>query len=105
MAKDIIYDGDIIIENGDFKLAEAEDSQFTNYHAIDIIVDSKGQWYQSPLTGAGVNRSVNGKRDPLLKSEINKQLRDDKFQIGRLSVIFAPKTVEVNVDCYKDSRG
>ena len=104
MAKDIEYkDGDIVIKNGDFVLVESEDSRSgTNYHAIDIILDSKGQWYQAPLVGVGSNRAINGRKDPMLKSEINKQLRDDKFQIHGLKVIFADKSVDVTVDATKD---
>jgi len=104
MAKDIIYeDGDIVIENGDFKLAEAEDSQYSlNYHAMDIILDSKGQWYQSPLVGVGASRAINGQNDPLFKSEINKQLRDDKFKIHKLKVIFADTSSEIIVNATKN---
>ena len=106
MAKDIIYDEDILAENGDFKFAEAENSvgDNFNYHAIDIMLSDQGQWYQAPLVGAGIGSLINGEYDPLMKAEINKQLRDDKFQIHSLSLIFAGKTVEVKVNASKDSR-
>lgn len=106
MAKDIIYrDGDIVIENGDFLLEEAENSNTGfNYHAVDIMLSSKGSWYQSPLMGVGIDSSLNGNYDPKLKSEINKQLRDDKFQINSLSVIFAGKTVDIEVNATKDTK-
>jgi len=104
MAKDIIYDdNDIQFENGDFKFAEAEDSRSgINYHAIDIILTQKGQFYQSPLVGVGISTAINSKRNPVLKAEINKQLRDDKFQIHGLSVIFAGKNVDIEVDATKN---
>jgi hypothetical protein len=104
MAKDIIYDdGDIVIENGDFKFGESEDSRSnTNYHVIDIIQDSKGQWYQNPLIGVGASRAINGSKDPMFKSEINKQLRDDKFQIHELKVTFADKSVDIKIDATKN---
>ena len=105
MAKDIIYeDGDIAEENGDFKFAEADNSKGDdfNHHGVDIILADKGQWYQSPLVGAGVGSLINGVYDPKLKSEINKQLRDDKFQIHSLLLTFAGKTVDVKLSASKD---
>lgn len=103
MAKDISYrDGDVIISDGDFLLLEADDSR-TGYaqHAVDILLDSPGQWYQSPLIGVGISDSINGKNDPFLKSRIVKNLRDDNFKINQIIVNFVGNRLDLTVNVNK----
>lgn len=103
MAKDILYrDGDIAIKNGDFVLAEADDSQ-QEYcqHAADILLDSPGQWYQSPLVGVGLSHAINGQNNPLLKSNIIQQLRDDNFKINQIVTTFVGGELDLLVDVNK----
>ncbi len=93
---------DIIISNGDFLLAEAENSgELRNYHAESIVLDSKGQWYQSPLVGVGIRLALNGNTNPFLRSEIVKQLSDDNFKIKRINVIFTGGVQQIEIDADK----
>jgi hypothetical protein len=102
MAKDIIYDEDIEFSNGDFKFEEAENSgNARNYHAEYIVLDSKGQWYQSPLVGVGIRHALNGNQNPFLRSEIVKQLTDDNFKIKRIKTNFTGSTQTVEIDADK----
>ena len=102
MAKDLLYEDDIVIDGGDFATEESDSSRIGSaQHIKDILLDSQGQWYQSPLVGVGVSRSINGQNDPLLKSEIVKQLSEDNFKINQISVTFVGDEQDIFIDAEK----
>ena len=47
-------DGDLIIENGDFKIGDA-----TLQHVKDILVAAPGHYKQSPAIGADIQQIIN----------------------------------------------
>ena len=105
MAKDIIYDqeiDDIVIKNGDFLLREDDDTRSgSSGHAESILLDSPGQWYQSPLLGVGLRKEINGNAKVGIKNEISRQLKDDSFKINQIIVTFEDGLTDISVDANK----
>lgn len=81
-SKDILFDGDVVIENGDFKVIDTQQQQ-----VADIVLAHQGQYKQFPLTGVGIREELNGSTSrQVLKQKIQLQLQADNFRILRISV-------------------
>lgn len=81
-AKDIIFDGDLVIENGDFLVAESD-----GQHIEHILRADRGQFRQSPLVGVGLQKQDNASPNrQKLKQEIKLQLRADGFTVKKLEL-------------------
>lgn len=89
--KDIIFEigaeglEEIQFEGGDFKIAESDQQ-----HIQHILRASKGNYYQHPLVGLGIDTATGSPLNPQrVQQEIKLQLKADNIQ---------PKTVEVSDD-------
>ena len=78
----ILLDYDIQIENGDIKLGEARQQD------LELICKAeKGQFYQYPRLGVGIERQLNGSRTPLeIKGDIRENLNQDNFIISDIKI-------------------
>lgn len=79
MAQDIILDldndGDLLFENGDFKVANSDQQ-----HVILLVNTVPGSWKRYPLVGVGIiYYSASANQSRTLRSLINKQLEADGF--------------------------
>jgi hypothetical protein len=75
-------DGDLLIENGDFKIGASD-----NQHQEDIIGAYPGDWKQFPLVGVGINDySGSTGMKATVESQIRQQLIADGYKINLLSV-------------------
>lgn len=86
-ANDILLDDsyDLMIENGDFKIGFSEDQ-----HISLILLSDKGSWRQSPLSGVGLIKYMNGPftaRDlDDLKQAIKIQLQLDGYNDSEIQI-------------------
>lgn len=82
MAKDIIFEDDIAIRNGDFKVAVSDDQ-----HIEHILIFNTGQVYQSPTIGVGIRSNLRGSETAeSTKQRISRNLKEDLFNITTLTV-------------------
>lgn len=80
--KDILLeDNDLIIEDGDFKVADA-----TRQNQQLIIVSHKGEWKQHPLTGVGISDWLKGEKNGGLKAEIKQQFKADGMKVHKIDL-------------------
>lgn len=92
-AKDFIFEGDLVIQNGDFLVAESD-----GQHIEHILRADRGQWRQNPLIGVGLQRQSNASVDrQRLRQEIKLQLRADNFTVKRVNVTAGDRMV-VDID-------
>ena len=70
--------GDLIIENGDFKTGVAHDQ---NIRAI--LKSTKGSFVQFPLIGVGLIAQVNGFIDLETKRKIRLNLQSESYRVRR----------------------
>ncbi len=76
-SKDILYNNDIIISSGDIKFGFSD-----QYHINDILEANKGQFYQYPNIGFGMNKLLNGQfAISKLKKEIRQELQKDNYRL------------------------
>jgi hypothetical protein len=73
---ELTADMDLIIENGDFKIAE----DVTQQNVRLLIYFEKGELKHAPLTGVGRSKFINGTLDGKLKKEIVNQLQSDGIE-------------------------
>jgi len=84
--------GDMKIEDGDFKLEQSDDQ---NIEAI--IVANKGQFYESPLLGYGINSRLNGPFRTLEeRKDIREALKRDNYDVKELTISKDPLTVGID---------
>ena len=78
----LLLDYDIQIENGDIKLGEARQQD------LELICKAeKGQFYQFPRLGVGIERQINGSRTPLeIKGDIRENLNQDNFIVNEIKI-------------------
>lgn len=78
----LLLDYDIQIENGDIKVGEARQQD------LELICKSeKGQFYQYPKIGVGIERELNSSRSILeLKGIIRDNLKQDNFVISDIKI-------------------
>lgn len=75
-------DYNLDFRNGDFHVADAD-----NQHIELIIRSNKGNWLNNPLTGAGIDRYLNGNLSASnAERDIRLDLENDGFSISGLSV-------------------
>jgi len=73
-AKDLLWDGDLVIVNGDFATGESD-----LQHIQDIVESSLGHWKEFPGVGVGAIRYLNGRDFGGLQSEALNQLAADGY--------------------------
>jgi hypothetical protein len=73
--------GDLVIENGDFKVADP-----TSQNQQLIIASQKGEWKQNPLTGVGIADWLKGEKQGGLKAEIKQQLKGDGMKVNKIEI-------------------
>lgn len=91
MAIDLIYDEnkELLIKDGDLVLGESD------YQHVELLLSTEpGEWKESPLTGVGINKHINGKLDGDLKRLIALQLEADGFQASGIEI----KEQQINID-------
>jgi hypothetical protein len=69
--------GDLIIENGDFKKGVA-----TGQHIRDIIIASPGDYRQFPLVGFNIRKNVNGSFTGDDRKRLRLQLEGDGHTVN-----------------------
>ncbi|KOY85031.1 hypothetical protein AD998_01715 [bacterium 336/3] len=74
-------DGDILIENGDFKVGDA-----TLQHQKLIIYSSPGHWKFAPTTGVGIEKYYLNENFAKLISEVRKQMVIDGMKVESVSL-------------------
>lgn len=81
-AKDFIINDDLEIADGDFKI-DYSDQQ----HIESILKAHKGQYYQSPLLGVGIEDNYKGNVNKnLLKKEIRLHLESDNYRVKSIEI-------------------
>jgi hypothetical protein len=90
--KDLNWDSDIVINNGDFVLAESDQQ-----HQADIIQAFKGNYKEFPLVGVGIDLYNHATVDESeLGSVIKKQLEADGYVVNSITIDTA--TFKIYVD-------
>ena len=75
LVKDISFDTDLFIENGDFFAKESDQN-----HVIDLINDFTGHWKEFPLVGIGIDRFLSSEgRESKIISDLRNQMSVDGF--------------------------
>ncbi|WP_281683420.1 oxidase [Zunongwangia profunda] len=76
--KDILLDqdGDLIIENGDFKIGYSD-----NQHQEHILKAEKGEYKEFPEVGVGISQMLSDDRYDEMMIEMKKQLQYDGMKI------------------------
>jgi hypothetical protein len=74
--------GDLIIENGDFKKGDA-----TYQHMRDIIIAAPGHYRQFPLIGANIRMMQNGPMDGEMRRQIRLHLTSDGYKVGEIKKV------------------
>jgi hypothetical protein len=79
----IIYDDlDLEIENGDFVIDKS-----TAQHINHILIANKGDYRQTPLLGADIQRLLSDEANPNeVKADIQAELEKDGLQIEEISL-------------------
>ena len=85
----LVENYDLIIENGDFKISDAQSQ------SVELLLLSKpGEWKQHPEAGCDILKAKNGVIDRFLDREIRLQLEADGFQIEKMKL--TQEGVELN---------
>jgi hypothetical protein len=74
--------GDLIIENGDFKKGDA-----TLQHVRDILLAAPGHYRQFPTIGADIGQMVNGELDVEMKKKIRMNLTADGYKVNDIKLV------------------
>lgn len=96
---DLVLDlnNDLIIEDGDFVIDQSDDQ---NIEAILLV--EKGQFYEFPLLGYGINRKLNGTFDRLIERKlVREELKRDNYNIKILNISGSVDTFSLEVDADK----
>lgn len=81
-ATDILFDGDISIEDGDLAIG-ASDQQ----HIEHIFRAVPGQFYQWPTLGVGIGRYEHGPINKAkIEQDIRKQLQSDNYRVDAVEI-------------------
>lgn len=82
ITKDIKFEDDIIIVNGDFLLFDSEE-----VHIENILKANKGYFFETPLIGYGIIGDINGsKTTQEQKQDIRRQLTLDNYNVQLVQV-------------------
>ena len=85
MAKDIDLtdDLDLVINNGDFVIAESDQN-----HIVNICKAYLGGYKEFPLLGVGIDQYIaSAGTQQILKRAISVQLESDNFQVNEIKVL------------------
>ncbi|QHB38608.1 hypothetical protein pippi81_gp044 [Flavobacterium phage vB_FspM_pippi8-1] len=90
ITKDIKFEEDIVIVNGDFLLFNSDE-----VHIENILKANKGFFFENPLVGLGIIRELNGSKTiQELKQDIRRQLVLDNFSVQLVEI----KEGEININ-------
>jgi len=93
MSKDFIIKDDIVISNGDFLIDESDQQ-----HVEHILKASKGNYFQYPTLGVGIEDKLGGDISPqALEKEIKKQLQSDNYKTEGTKVSLVEKKLFVEI--------
>lgn len=82
ITKDISFDEDIVISNGDFLLFNSEE-----IHIENILKANKGYFFETPLIGYGIINGLNGSKSTQeQKQDIRRQLTLDNYNVQLVQV-------------------
>jgi len=77
ITKDIKFEDDIVIENGDFAVFESDE-----VHIENILKANRGFFFETPLIGLGIVKEINGSKSiQELKQDVRRQLVLDNFSV------------------------
>jgi len=91
MSEDFLQDdnNDLIIENGDFKVGDAE-----SQHIQDLLLSAKGEWKEHPLVGAELQRELKAREYTRAVREANIQLTADGYHINEIDITDSNITID-----------
>ncbi|NNV54521.1 hypothetical protein [Limnovirga soli] len=91
VATDFLLDeaGDLLIENGDFVFGESD-----MQHIQLILALEPGELKESPLTGVGIKKQINGSFDGAVRREIKLQLEADGYSTTNL--VITPENITID---------
>ena len=82
LVKDIVFSEDLEITGGDLKVAESDQQ-----HVEHILKAQKGQYYQYPTLGIGIENNIKGSINKLeLKREIRINLEKDNYNVNQIII-------------------
>lgn len=77
ITRDIEFDEDLVIVNGDFSIFESDEA-----HIENILKANKGYFFEHPLVGLGIIKELKGsKTTQELKQDIRRQLTLDNYNV------------------------
>lgn len=81
--KDLLLNdtGDLLIQNGDVKIGES-----TLQHQNLLLLTTKGDWRENPLTGVGAAGFLKDENKGELLAEIKKEFEKDGMTVNALSL-------------------
>jgi hypothetical protein len=78
--KDLLFNDDIEIKNGDFAIGEID-----NQHVKHILIASKGEYKLSPELGVGIDRMLATEKPMEFLIEAKKNLEYDGMKVNNIS--------------------
>lgn len=78
--RDILFNDDVEIQNGDFVIGESE-----NQHVQHILMASKGEYKYTPEMGVGIEKMLNTEDPMEYLIEAKKNLQYDGMQVSNIS--------------------
>ena len=85
-------DGDLLIANGDFVLADSD-----SMHIEDTIIAHPGWWKQYPADGVGISYYLNATgQEQVLARSIKLQLESDGYQVDNPEISFIDDKLTIN---------
>ncbi len=87
----ILNNGDLVIEDGDFKVGDA-----TKQNQQLLLLSQKGEWKQSPLTGVGIADWLKGEKQGGLKAEIKQQFKADGMTVKKIELVNGSVNIDAN---------
>lgn len=83
VVKDITFENDLLIANGDFVLTESDES-----HIQAILEANKGYFFETPLLGLGIIEQLKGSGNQQeVKQDVRRQLTLDNFSVQIVEVV------------------
>lgn len=90
---DLIINTDLEIENGDWKIADSD-----NQNIYAILKARKGQFYQYPLLGFGMDDYDHASIDArIVRRDIILELKKDNYKIDKLEIKQVNENFEINI--------
>ncbi len=91
MRKDILFEDDIIIEDGDLVVGDSD-----RQHIEHILVAAPGHYKQNPLVGANITQMLSGPIGLSEKQNIKKALQSDGYNAK--NIIFNEGGIEIDAE-------